>query len=74
MAAAQPVRGVSFRLQARELVADLDRAVVELLDVDRTAGLEQEAHAANRLRCSHGLRADGEKLQHPLFHRDPSLR
>ena len=47
MAAAQPVRGVSFRLQARELVADLDRAVVELLDVDRTAGLEHEAHAAN---------------------------
>src|SRR5499425_3058945 len=33
------------RLRARELVADLDRAVVELLDVDRTAGLEQEAHA-----------------------------
>jgi len=26
------------RLRARELVADLDRAVVELLDVDRTAG------------------------------------
>ena len=35
------------RLQARELVVDLDRAVVELLDIDRTAGLEQEAHAAN---------------------------
>src|SRR5215469_3117644 len=59
------------QLQARELVADLDRAVVELLDVDRTAGLEQEAHAANRLRCSHGLRADGEKLQHPLFPSGP---
>ena len=34
---------ISGRLQARELGEDLDRAVVELLDVDRTAGLEQGA-------------------------------